>query len=252
MKRAYTMSDKAYLGLYTRFCPKPATAPTPTRQVKPYSSAFGVDYIEEAPLPTRLEGASWVLWVLAARYPHVSDWRDTRPKGIKIQHRLQIEGDPSIDAEPTRTRLARWWLEDQPLAPRTLLLDEPTRKHYSLLAKHYRLDVRGKQRLSGSFVAAALEALGLGWLSPPEGYEALIGIPNHRKYRSEFKYQGKRKKYGNKQGTVFDISKEEMDKLLTPVHTPLSTTFTKDDYDWYTQHGYDELARRAKEYLDNV
>jgi hypothetical protein len=67
--------------------------------------------------------------------------------------------------------------------PRGLRLTDPSREYYSQLARLHKMETYSGKHGLGHYTAACLEAIGLSWLSLPQGYEL---PPNPNKIRPEF------------------------------------------------------------------
>lgn len=240
----YTISDLAYEGLTTLLISKPKP---PT--LRPVLSAWRLDYVDDRREP-KAEGLSWGLFLLT-RFP-LSGWQDTRPSHIIQQHTIQENGlAPYV--EPTLSRRASWYYSVPPSEEpadekdietkgtlrhkRCLVMDGATRRYYADLTIKFHLEPRSTHHNIGSLIATALEAIGLRWLSPPDGYSTLLDTPNPNKSRPRAKDRV--------------IHKRWDPSILMPVrHTPVPTTFTQADLDFYIIADLPELAQKAREYLD--
>jgi len=241
-KLHYTLSDLAYEGLFRHLV---LHARTP--QLQAVSSVMGVDLILTTP---QLEGLSWSLFLLT-RLP-LPLWQDTRPDHIKRQHHIEQEGLPGY-VDPIPSRRAKWYYNVPPTEElttsddietkgtlrrkRCLVMNGFTRRYYADLAKQFHMEPRSIRHSIGTLVATSLEAIGIGWLSPPDGYTELLDIPNPNKARPNWRDR---------------LIYKRMDySILTPVRHTEPTEFTQSDLDFYIQADLPELAQKAREYLDS-
>lgn len=173
--RVLRLSDAAYFGLLQKFVPYSDSDPMP------YSTDSGIAYHRDtSKLP--VEGISHALNIYALL--PLTDWEDTRPASIRGNHAALIQ---YTDA----TRLP-WFYQPQPLSeedledpsnaptPEELLslsrrkhkfrLTDASRRFYVALALLHKMETHSGRHSEGDYVATCLEAIGIGWLSPPSRY----------------------------------------------------------------------------------
>jgi hypothetical protein len=191
MSYNYTISEAAYNGL-RRLAHTSLSQDNPLEE-QPYLVEDGIRH-HTILVPTKAEGISYMLNTYA--WLPLTAWMDTRPSHIKRGHQDLLTYTDAV-------RLP-WWLQPMPYdplvddpelaptleeqlsllrKPRGLRLTDPSREYYSQLARLHKMETYSGKHGLGHYTAACLEAIGLSWLSLPQGYEL---PPNPNKIRPEF------------------------------------------------------------------
>lgn len=225
------------------------------QQLIPVFDGVGIRYHNDSGGPEHREGISHALHTLALVYQDTTTWQDTRPHSVKQHHAQQTNPDLNLLESlakqgfnlPSPVYRAKWYIEitrddldyieqddtpwdDLPSQEQTLRLslpvnrkrrylslDQSTREHYYKLAILHKMEPYSSRRSRTTYIAAALEAIGLGWLTPPEGYEGILEVvPNSNKYRPEFVYHGIHHQYGNHGHTPWAMTIEQIEQTLKP------------------------------------
>lgn len=223
---------------------------------QPVYDGFGIAYHSQV-RDIHKEGLSHALYTLSVCYQNLSSWLDTRPNHVQRHHADQIDPNLSKLQDlkeagfsmPSPTYRARWCLEptksdilfadedDTPwddldsqeqqlrlsfpsaLKRRHFQMDQATIDHYYNLAVLHKMQPRiiASSYTSTAYLGVCLEAIGLGWLTPPEGYQEFLAIStNASKYREEFINTGVHRLYGNHAHTPWAMTIEQIDALLKP------------------------------------
>lgn len=228
----YLITPEAHTSLFNLFV---------TRKRRPRSEAIfdgqSIIIINDHPTET-VEGLSHALTVLANYYTDPQfDWIDTRSPQQLRQCNNQLQPPPVFkthkEAADYLTQhghhtYTAWWsivlphdysdIEDpitnELMISKTrrqcwLTLSKSTQRYYAWIANYYKMRAPTlNNRVSLiSLTAAVLEAIGIGWLTPPEGYQQILrDTPNINKRRiPNLNKASKRvtKKYGNPEHTPY-------------------------------------------------
>lgn len=226
----YLITPEAHTNLFSLFV---------TRKRHPRSEAMfdgiRVNIITDHPTATA-EGLSHALNVLASYYTDpLSAWIDQRTPSQIRQCNNQLQPPPVFQTHKEAAEYKEnhgvhtytaWWstvlpydysdIEDEHgdlMISKTrrqcwLTLTPSTKRYYAWIASFYKMrpPTINNKSTPISLTAAVLEAIGIGWLTPPEGYQQLLhDTPNQNKARIPNPTSKARvkKKYGNPEGTPY-------------------------------------------------
>lgn len=213
--RNYTLSELAYNGLFTRLLPSKSDLELP------YNTDDGIQF--HAVKNRRREGVSHALNTFSLLSLEV--WLDTRPPFIRANHKTILEYTDACRLpwyyQPDLSSLALDQddpdfleliptVEEQLSLPkhcirRSLSLTPNARLYYSQLARMYKMETRSNRHTLGNYTAAAIEAIGIGWLSLPELYSL---PPNYNKLRPGFGRTS-----NNDHLRPWDMTKQELEEV---------------------------------------
>lgn len=147
-----------------------------------------------------LHGLAHKLTVLAAHY-QIDQWQDTRPQHVIQNHEAQhlqdiatsermrgLQGNHNnntytLYTAAVPTHRVRWFDPDD-IAQRwyhNLNLDNTTQEYYYQLAIYHKMQTLSNRTGLTAYISAALEAIGLQYLTPPQGYMRVLDLnPNYR------------------------------------------------------------------------
>lgn len=147
-----------------------------------------------------LHGLSHKLHVISQHFT-IEEWQDTRPQHVIQNHNLQAEQDINTSAAmrgpqgdqnrklytlytaAVPTHRLRWYDPDDTGARwyHNLELSDQCQEYYYQLAIYHKMQTMSNRTGLTAYVSAALEAIGLHYLTPPNGYLRILNLnPNYK------------------------------------------------------------------------